>query len=288
MEKLFKLKEHGTDVKTEIVAGTTTFLSMVYILAVNPSILSASGMDSGAVFTATAVSAVIATLFMAFLANYPVALASGMGLNAYFAYSVCIPMAEQGIADPWRVALAAVLVEGILFVLLSLCNFREKLVNDVPANLKFGITAGIGLFIAIVGLKGAGVVIGDASTLVAMGDVTSPQFALAIIGLIIVAALYHYNVKGYLLIGILVTWILGMIAQAAGWYVVDLEAGNASLFPDFSGASFIPSAPEVFAFDFSWIGDNLLHFAVIVFSFLFVDHRRGLQGKSPGREGKPS
>ena len=197
MEKLFKLKEHGTDVKTEIVAGTTTFLSMVYILAVNPSILSASGMDSGAVFTATAVSAVIATLFMAFL---------------------CIPMAEQGIDDPWRVALAAVLVEGILFVLLSLCNFREKLVNDVPANLKFGITAGIGLFIAIVGLKGAGVVIGDASTLVAMGDVTSPQFALAIIGLIIVAALYHYNVKGYLLIGILVTWILGMIAQAAGWY----------------------------------------------------------------------
>ena len=271
MEKLFKLKEHGTDVKTEIVAGTTTFLSMVYILAVNPSILSASGMDSGAVFTATAVSAVIATLFMAFLANYPVALASGMGLNAYFAYSVCIPMAEQGIDDPWRVALAAVLVEGILFVLLSLCNFREKLVNDVPANLKFGITAGIGLFIAIVGLKGAGIVIGDASTLVAMGDVTSPQFALAIIGLIIVAALYHYNVKGYLLIGILVTWILGMIAQAAGWYVVDLEAGNASLFPDFSGASFIPSAPEVFAFDFSWIGDNLLHFAVIVFSFLFVD-----------------
>ena len=191
MEKLFKLKEHGTDVKTEIVAGTTTFLSMVYILAVNPSILSASGMDSGAVFTATAVSAVIATLFMAFLANYPVALASGMGLNAYFAYSVCIPMAEQGIDDPWRVALAAVLVEGILFVLLSLCNFREKLVNDVPANLKFGITAGIGLFIAIVGLKGAGIVIGDASTLVAMGDVTSPQFALAIIGLIIVAALYH-------------------------------------------------------------------------------------------------
>lgn len=271
MEKLFKLKEHGTDVKTEIVAGMTTFLSMVYILAVNPSILSASGMDSGAVFTATAVSAVIATLFMAFLANYPVALASGMGLNAYFAYSVCIPMAEQGIDDPWRVALAAVLVEGILFVLLSLCNFREKLVNDVPANLKFGITAGIGLFIAIVGLKGAGIVIGDSSTLVAMGDVTSPQFALAIIGLIIVAALYHYNVKGYLLIGILVTWILGMIAQAAGWYVVDLEAGNASLFPDFSGASFIPSAPEVFAFDFSWIGDNLLHFAVIVFSFLFVD-----------------
>lgn len=271
MEKLFKLKEHGTNVKTEIVAGTTTFLSMVYILAVNPSILSASGMDSGAVFTATAISAVLATLFMAFFANYPVALASGMGLNAYFAYSVCIPMAEQGINDPWKIALAAVLVEGVIFVLLSLCNFREKLVNDVPANLKYGITAGIGLFIAIVGLKGAGVVIGDASTLVNLGDVTSPQFALAMIGLIIVAALYHYNVRGYLLIGILITWILGMIAEVTGWYVVDAEAGVYSLFPDFSGANFIPAAPEVFSFDFSWIGANLLNFAVIVFSFLFVD-----------------
>ena len=271
MEKLFKLKEHGTDVKTEVVAGATTFLAMVYILAVNPSMLAAAGMDSAGVFTATAVSAAIATLFMAFFANYPVALASGMGLNAYFAYSVCIPLAEQGINDPWRIALAAVLVEGVIFVLLSLCNFREKLVNDVPTNLKYGITAGIGLFIALVGLKGAGVVIGSDSTLVDLGSFNSPQVALAIIGLVIVAALYHFNVQGYILIGILATWVLGMIAQAVGWYVVDPEAGTTSLFPDFSGSSFIPASPAFFSFDFGWIGSNLLHFAVITFSFLYVD-----------------
>ncbi|MGC2874168.1 NCS2 family permease [Ihubacter sp. rT4E-8] len=271
MENLFKLKEHGTDVKTEIIAGATTFLSMVYILAVNPGMLAAAGMDSAGVFTATAVSAAIATLFMAFFANYPVALASGMGLNAYFAFSVCIPLAEAGVTDPWKIALAAVLVEGIVFVLLSLCNFREKLVNDVPANLKFGITAGIGLFIALIGLKGAGIVIGDASTLVNLGSFGSPQVVLALIGLILVAVLYHFNVKGYILIGILATWILGMISEAIGWYVVDPEAGVYSLFPDFSGNSFIPAAPALFSFDFAWIADNLIQFIVIVFSFLYVD-----------------
>ena len=270
MEKVFKLKEHGTDVKTEIVAGATTFLSMVYILAVNPSILAAAGMDPGAVFTATAVSAVIATLCMAFFANYPVALASGMGLNAYFAFSVCIPLAEQGVQDPWKIALAAVLVEGIVFVLLSLCNFREKLVNDVPANLKLGITAGIGLFITIIGLKNAGIVIGNDATLVGMGAVGAPQFLLAMIGVIIVAALYHHKVPGYILIGILVTWVLGMIAQATGWYVVDPEVGAFSLFPDFAHG-LTPSKPETFAFDFTWISQNILDFIIIVFSFLFVD-----------------
>lgn len=271
MEKLFKLKEHGTDVKTEIVAGATTFLSMVYILAVNPGMLAEAGMDSASVFTATAVSAAVATLFMAFFANYPVALASGMGLNAYFAYSVCLPLAQQGIADPWKIALAAVLVEGIVFILLSFCSFREKLVNDVPANLKYAITAGIGLFITFIGLKGAGIVVADASTLVNMGSFSSPQFVLAVIGLIVVAVLYHFNIKGYILIGILLTWILGMIAEAAGWYVVDPEAGVNSLFPDFSGASFIPAAPSFFEFDFAWIGENIINFLVIVFSFLYVD-----------------
>lgn len=271
MEKLFKLKEHGTDVRTEIVAGATTFLSMVYILAVNPGMLADAGMDSASVFTATAVSAAIATLFMAFFANYPIALASGMGLNAYFAYSVCIPMMQQGITDPWKIALAAVLVEGLVFVLLSLCNFREKLVNDVPANLKYGITAGIGLFIAFIGLKGAGVIVDDGSTLIAMGSFSSPQFILAVVGLIIVAALYHFNVKGYILIGILATWILGMVAEAAGWYVVDIEAGVYSLFPNFSGSSFIPAAPTMFSFDFGWIGAHVIDFIVIVFSFLYVD-----------------
>lgn len=271
MEKFFKLKEHGTDVRTEMIAGATTFLSMVYILAVNPGMLAEAGLDSASVFTATAVSAAIATLFMAFFANYPVALASGMGLNAYFAYSVCIPLAEQGITDPYKIALAAVLVEGIVFVLLSLCNFREKLVNDVPANLKYGITAGIGLFITFIGLKGAGIVVPDASTLVNLGSFSSPQFILAVVGLIIVAALYHFNVKGYILIGILATWILGMGAEAVGWYQVDPEAGVYSLFPNFDGASFIPAAPTMFAFDFEWIGAHIIDFAVIVFSFLYVD-----------------
>lgn len=271
MEKFFKLKEHGTDVRTEFIAGTTTFLSMVYILAVNPSILSASGLDSSAVFTATAVSAAVASLFMAFFANYPVALASGMGLNAYFAFVVCSDLAKSGIQDPWKIALTAVLVEGIIFVLLSFCNFREKLVNDVPANLKFGITAGIGLFIAIIGLKGAGIVIGDAATLVNLGSVGQPQFVLAILGLLIVAALYHFNVKGYILIGILSTWILGMIAQAIGWYVVDIEAGVFSLYPNLSFENLIPAAPTMFGFDFGWASKHILDFAVIVFSFLFVD-----------------
>ncbi len=271
MEKFFKLKEHGTDVKTEIVAGATTFLSMVYILAVNPGMLAAAGMDSASVFTATAVSAAIATLFMAFFANYPVALASGMGLNAYFAYSVCLPLMDAGITDPWKIALAAVLVEGIVFVLLSLCNFREKLVNDVPANLKYGITAGIGLFIAFIGLKGAGIIIDDASTLVNLGSFSSPQMILALVGLILVAVLYHFNVTGYILIGILATWVLGMIAQAVGWYQVDVEAGVYSLFPDFSGNSFIPAAPTLCACEFAWIADNIIQFIVIVFSFLYVD-----------------
>ncbi len=271
MEKLFKLSAHGTDVKTEVIAGTTTFLSMVYILAVNPSILSAAGMDSAAIFTATAVSAFFASILMGILANYPVALASGMGLNAYFAYTVCGELYKMGVTSPYKIALAAVLTEGIIFILLSLCNFREKLVNDVPENLKYGITAGIGLFIAIVGLKGAGIVAGSQATLVDLGQVSTPPFVLAMIGLIIVAVLHHFNVKGYILIGILSTWILGMICQATGLYHVDAEAGMFSLFPHISKESFIPAAPTLFAFDFEWIGSNLINFMVIVFSFLFVD-----------------
>ena len=269
MEKYFKLQENGTDVRTEIIAGITTFLSMVYILAVNPSILAASGLDSGAVFTATAVSAAFATFFMAFFANYPVALASGMGLNAYFAYSVCIPMAEAGITDPWKIGLTAVLCEGIIFILLSLTNFREKLVNDVPPNLKYGITAGIGLFIVIVGLKSAGIVVGSDSTLVDLGKVGSPEFVLAFIGFLLIAILAHYNIKGYVLWGILGTWVLGMLAQAIGWYQVDPEAGVYSLYPSFSGSSF--AAPTMFQFNFGWALNNIVEFVVILFSFLFVD-----------------
>ena len=271
MEKLFKLKENGTTVKTELIAGLTTFLAMVYILAVNPSILSASGMEPGAIFTATAVSAAFGCLFMAFFANYPIALASGMGLNAYFAYSVCIPMAEAGVQDPWQIALTAILVEGIIFIILSLFKFRETLVNKVPANLKYGISVGIGLFIVIVALKGAGIVVASESTLVDLGNVTSPQFALAFIGFLIIAILRHFKVPGDILIGILATWVLGMIAQVIGWYQVDIDAGVYSLFPSFKGASFIPAAPNFFKFDFSYVTSHIMEFAVIVFSFLFVD-----------------
>lgn len=269
IESFFKLKEHGTDVRTELVAGLITFLSMVYILAINPTILSSTGMDAGAVFTATAVSACIATLIMAFYANYPVALASGMGLNAYFAYSVCVPMAQAGVQDPWQIALTAVLVEGIVFILLTLCKFREALVNDVPQNLKYGISAGIGLFIAFVGLKSAGVVVASSSTLVDMGSFATPQMSLALIGLLAVAVMYHYKVPGYILWGILITWILGIIAQLAGWYVVD-GVNNTSLIPDFS-AGLVITAPNLFAFNFEYVGSHLVEFIFIVFAFLFVD-----------------
>lgn len=271
MEKLFKLKENGTTVKTEIIAGLTTFLSMVYILAVNPSILSAAGMEPGAIFTATAISAAFACAIMAFFANYPIALASGMGLNAYFAYSVCIPLMEAGVQDPWKVALTAVLVEGIVFIILSLFKFRETLVNKVPANLKYGISVGIGLFIAIIGLKGAGIVVADSATLVALGDVSSPQFVLAMVGLLIIGILHYKKVPGDILIGILATWVLGMIAQAVGWYKVDIDAGVYSLFPSFSASSFIPDAPNLFKFDFGWVTGHVMEFVVIVFAFLFVD-----------------
>lgn len=272
MEKLFKLKEHNTTVKTEVMAGITTFLTMAYILAVNPNMLSASGMDSGAVFTATALASALATFIMAFWANYPIALSAGMGLNAYFAYTVCLGQL-QGIDDPWKIALAAVLVEGIIFIILSFFKLRETIVNAIPENLKYGITSGIGLFIAFVGLKGAGVVVSDDSTLVALGNFGRPEVALCLIGILVIAVMNHYNVKGSILWGILITWILGIIAQLTGWYVVDPDAGAASLIPSLSASSFIPpSISSTFCkFDFAWIGSHLSEFVVIVFSFLFVD-----------------
>ena len=272
MEKLFKLKEHNTTVKTEVMAGITTFLTMAYILAVNPNMLSASGMDNGAVFTATALASALATFIMAFWANYPIALSAGMGLNAYFAYTVCLGQL-QGIDDPWKIALAAVLVEGIIFIILSFFKLRETIVNAIPENLKYGITSGIGLFIAFVGLKGAGVVVSDDSTLVALGNFGRPEVALCLIGILVIAVMIHYNVKGSILWGILITWVLGIIAQLTGWYVVDPDAGAASLIPSLSASSFIPpSISSTFCkFDFAWIGSHVSEFVVIVFSFLFVD-----------------
>ena len=271
MEKLFKLKEHNTTVKTEVMAGITTFLTMAYILAVNPNMLSASGMDNGAVFTATALASALATFIMAFWANYPIALSAGMGLNAYFAYTVCLGQL-QGIDEPWKNALA-VLVEGIIFIILSFFKLRETIVNAIPENLKYGITSGIGLFIAFVGLKGAGVVVSDDSTLVALGNFGRPEVALCLIGILVIAVMNHYNVKGSILWGILITWVLGIIAQLTGWYVVDPDAGAASLIPSLSASSFIPpSISSTFCkFDFAWIGSHVSEFVVIVFSFLFVD-----------------
>lgn len=270
MEKIFKLKENGTNVKTEIIAGVTTFLAMAYILAVNPSILSAAGMDPNAIFAATAVSAAFATLIMAFYANYPVVLASGMGLNAYFAYTVVPQLAEQGITNPWQVALTAILVEGIIFIILSIFKFRETLVNKVPQNLKYGISAGIGLFITIVGLKGAGVIVSNESTLVGLGKIGSAEVVLALVGILIVATLWHYRVKGSILIGILATWVLGIIAQLCGWYQ------GASLIPDFANYSVLGPIQNMatetfFKFDFGYVAQHALNFAVIVFAFLFVD-----------------
>ena len=261
MEKLFKLKENGTTVKTEVIAGVTTFLAMAYILAVNPSILSASGMPSQAIFAATAISAAFATLIMAFFANYPVVLASGMGLNAYFAFSVVPQLSAQGITDAWQVALTAILCEGIVFILLSFFKFRETLVNKVPTNLKLGISAGIGLFIVIVGLKGANIIVSDSSTLVALGNLGSPDVVLASAGILIIAALWHFKVKGAILIGIVATWIFGIIAELTGWYVVNADAGVYSVIPSF----------DLFKFNFSYIASNTVNFIVILFAFLFVD-----------------
>jgi len=195
-----------------------------------------------------------------------------MGLNAYFAYTVCLGQL-QGIDDPWKIALAAVLVEGIIFIILSFFKLRETIVNAIPENLKYGITSGIGLFIAFVGLKGAGVVVSDDSTLVALGNFGRPEVALCLIGILVIAVMNHYNVKGSILWGILITWVLGIIAQLTGWYVVDPDAGAASLIPSLSASSFIPpSISSTFCkFDFAWIGSHVSEFVVIVFSFLFVD-----------------
>lgn len=265
MKDFFKLKEHNTTTRTEVIAGITTFLSMAYILAVNPSMLAAAGMDQGAVFTATAVSAAFASLIMGFFANYPVALASGMGLNAYFAFSVCPMLASMGVTDPWKVALTAILVEGIIFIILSIFKFREALVNAVPANLKYGISAGIGLFITIVALEGAGIMADDASTLVTLGDLSQPGFVLAMVGLILIGIMWHFKIRGAILWGILATWILGIFAQLIGWYQ------GASLIPTFN--SFLPPslAPTFFQFNFEYVFQNFTGFLVIVFAFLFVD-----------------
>ena len=265
LEKLFKLKANGTNVKTEIIAGVTTFLAMAYILAVNPTYLGQiNGATAGAIFTGTAISAAIATLCMAFFANYPIALASGMGLNAFFAFTVCGAM---GI--PYSVALTAVLVEGLIFIVLSLFKFREALVNQIPQNLKFGITAGIGLFITIIALINSGFVVDHPDTLISIGTFSRPEFVLSIVGLLIIGVLHHFKVPGDILLGILATWGLGIVAQLCGWYVVNPEIEAYSLIPTFSGFSI--EAPIMFNFDFAYIGSHISTFIIVVFTFLFTD-----------------
>ena len=265
LEKLFKLKANGTNVKTEIIAGVTTFLAMAYILAVNPTYLGQiDGATAGAIFTGTAISAAIATLCMAFFANYPIALASGMGLNAFFAFTVCGAM---GI--PYSVALTAVLVEGLIFIVLSLFKFREALVNQIPQNLKFGITAGIGLFITIIALINSGFVVDHPDTLISIGTFSRPEFVLSIVGLLIIGVLHHFKVPGDILLGILATWGLGIVAQLCGWYVVNPEIEAYSLIPTFSGFSI--EAPIMFNFDFTYIGSHISTFIIVVFTFLFTD-----------------
>lgn len=272
LEKLFKLKENNTNVKTEVLAGITTFMTMAYILAVNPSILSAAGMDATAVLLATALASFIGTACMALMANLPFALSAGMGLNAYLAYTVVL-----GYGYSWQVALLAVFIEGIIFIVLSLTNVREAIFNAIPLNLKRGVSVGIGLFIAFIGLQNAGLSV-DSSTLVTITDFTENFNTsgicalLALVGLFITAVLYIKHVKGAILIGIVATWIIGMLCQLVGIYVPNVEAGYYTLFPalaitDFSklGETF----GQCFTVDFSSVG--IFNFVVVVFSFLFVD-----------------
>ncbi len=249
MEKFFKLNERKTTVKTEVMAGVTTFLTMAYILAVNPGILSQSGMDFSKVFAATAIASAIATLVMALLANLPFALAPGMGLNAFLTYTVVL-----GMGHSWRFALTAVFVEGIIFIILTAVNIREAIVNSIPANLKKAIGVGIGLFIAFIGMQNAGIIVNNDATLVSL----NPEWfkgapALTMIGLVITGILLAYKVNGALLIGIFLTAIVGIPFGLT----------------KYAGGSYLPSAPYLFPFEFSKILS--LDFVVIVFTFLFVD-----------------
>jgi AGZA family xanthine/uracil permease-like MFS transporter len=275
LEKFFKLKENGTDVKTEVIAGITTFMAMAYILAVNPSILSASGMNAQAVLIATALSAFIGTMCMAFMANYPFALAPGLGLNAYFAYTVCL-----GMGYTWQFALFAVFIEGLIFIVLSVTPVREAIFNAIPLQLKKGVSVGIGLFVAFIGLQNGKIIVNDDATLVSIVSFKNAFSTigiwalLTIIGTLIIAILYIKKIKGAILIGIFATWILGIICELVGIYVPNVEAEFYSTIPssfaDFSfasigqtfGACFSASAFENF---------RVIDFIVIMFAFLFVD-----------------
>ncbi len=264
LESCFKLKQNNTTVKTEIYAGLTTFMTMAYILIVNPSLLSASGMDAGAVLSATALGAAIGTFCMAALSNYPFALAPGMGLNAYFAYTVVLQMGYS-----WQMALAAVFVEGIIFIILSLINVREAIFNAIPKNMKSAVSVAIGLYIAFIGMQNAGIIVNEDSTLVTLGNVKDITVFLALVGTIITIVLVAKKVKGALFFGIIITYVIGIICQLVGIYVVNPDAGVYSLIP--SGIVSTPPslAPTFMNMDFSQV--LTWDFFIIMFSFLFVD-----------------
>lgn len=273
LDKLFKLRENKTNVKTEVMAGLTTFMTMAYILAVNPNILSAAGMDPTAVLLATCIASFIGTACMALMANLPFALSAGMGLNAYLAYTVVL----GGICS-WQVALFAVFVEGIIFIVLSLTNVREAIFNSIPKQLKNAVSVGIGLFIAFIGLQGAKLCVSDSATLVSLTSFTENfntvgiGALLAIIGTLFTAVLYVKRVKGSILIGILATWVLGMLCQLVGLYVPDAANGFYSLYPTFAMTDF-SKLGETFGqcFNLDLNGVGIFNFIVVIFSFLFVD-----------------
>ena len=252
MEKFFKLKERGTTVRNEVIGGITTFLAMAYILAVNPGMLGESGMGFGPVFTATAISAAVASLCMAFFANLPVALASGMGLNAFFTYTVVF-----GMGCSWQFALTAVLIEGILFILLSVFGVREAIINSIPATMKKAVAVGIGLFICLIGLSNAGITVGkDLGTVVGFVNFNVPSALVAIIGLFITIALYVLKIPGAVLLGIIITTIIG------------IPFGVTTIPENFKVFS-VPEAPHLFAFE--WTSVFTLKFFVVFFTFLFTD-----------------
>ena len=270
LDRVFRLRERNTSVKTEVVAGITTFVTMAYILAVNPIILGDAGMDKGAVFTATCLASMAATICMAFLSNYPFALSAGMGLNAYFAYTVVLKMGYS-----WQMALAAVFVEGVIFILLSLTRVREAVFNAIPMSLKHAVSAGIGLFIAFIGLQNCKLVV-DSSTLVEMYSFADNRadfstvgitVVLAMVGVLITGILVVRKVKGNILWGILATWALGILCQLTGLYDPSVLG---SVLPDFSGGIAVPSLlPTLGQMDFSALLNP--EFAVVVFALLFVD-----------------
>ena len=273
LNKIFKLEENHTTVKTEIAAGVTTFMTMAYILAVNPSILGEAGMDPTAVLLATCFASFIGSACMAFMANMPFVLSAGMGLNAFFTYTVV-----QTFGYPWQVALLAVFIEGIVFIILSLTNVREAIFDSIPLALKHGVSVGIGLYIAFIGLKSAGIIVDNPSTLVGLVNFQTNfstagiSALLALVGTFVTAVLYIKNVKGSILIGILATWILGILCQFAGLYVPAPESGYYSLLPTFAMTDFSKLGEtfgQCFKVDFDSIG--IFNFIVIIFSFLFVD-----------------